>query len=149
MKPRTLLLGLIAAAVAACGDSPTGPSALQTRNIAGAWNYSESFSNASAGISCQATGTIVINQSSANFTGSSSGSGVCTDSWGNTIDSSGAGGVSGGQISGIQVAFSAGPCEYSGTISGTPTNRMSGSVSCVIAAGGTNYPFTGTWTATR
>lgn len=131
----------------ACGgDSPTEP---QVTSISGTWTYTESFSNSSAGLSCQDEGTITINQSGTNFSGSANQEGVCTDSQGNTYDNSGSGSIGGGQVSGQSVSYSAGGCDYEGTISGSPPNRMTGPVSCTVAVGGTNYVFSGTWTAIK
>lgn len=132
--------------LAACGDDPAAPEVL---NIGGNWSYTESISNSSISFSCQNEGTMTINQDESNFTGSVNQTGVCTDGQGNTYDNSGSGSIGGGQISGEQVSFSAGGCDYNGSISGSPPNRLSGSVSCTVAISGTNYVFTGTFTATK
>jgi hypothetical protein len=130
----------------ACGDSPSEP---QVLNLSGGWNYTESFSSSQAGFSCQDSGTITIAQTGNNFTGSYNQQGTCTDSQGGTYDNSGTGALSGGQVSGQTATFASGGCSYTGTISGNPPNRVDGAVSCTIALGGTNYSFSGTWTATR
>lgn len=145
MRKAAFMLALASLAVG-CGDGPTEP---RIPNIAGTWNYAESFSSSSAGLSCQDQGIITINQNGGNFTGSYNQQGVCTDSQGNAYNNSGSGSIGGGQIEGTRASFSAGSCNYSGTISGKPPNRVSGSVSCTVAAGGTDYHFSGTWTATR
>ena len=55
----------------------------------------------------------------------------------------------GGQVDGSSVSFATGQFTYSGTITGSPPNRINGSVSGVIAFGGSNYNFSGTWTMTN
>ncbi len=135
-----------AALLVGCGDG-TGP---QVLNIAGLWNYSDNISSSSAGISCNSSGTATINQSGATFTGTATAtSGVCTDSFGNSVPNTGASNIAGGQVSGNQVSLQTPNCQYTGTISGTPPNQMSGTETCTIAVSGTNYTFTGPWQASR
>jgi hypothetical protein len=40
-------------------------------------------------------------------------------------------------------------CQYTGAISGTPPNRMSGTVQCTGLVGGVNFDLRGTWEMTR
>lgn len=146
MRKLTFALSLAFLALGCGDDAPTEPEIL---NIEGTWSYSESFSSSSAELSCQADGTIAISQDGSNFTGSFNQQGVCTDSEGTVYDNSGSGTVEGGHLEGNQALFSTGSCDYTGTSSGNPPDRVSGSVSCIIAVEGANYDLTGTWTATR
>lgn len=143
---RLALLLITASLSAGCGDDPTEP---EIRDISGSWSYTESFSSSSAGFSCQNEGTVVISQNGSNFSGTYNQEGVCSDSSGNLYDNSGSGSISGGQIDGTRVSFNAGSCSYDGSVTGSPPNRLSGSVNCTIAAGGQNYLFTGNWQASR
>jgi hypothetical protein len=134
--------------VAACGgsDKATGPT-----NISGAWQYSDGVSNGQLSVSCTSNAAVNISQNGATFTGTiSSGSQNCTGP-GGTFSSSLAGlTIGGGQINGSSVTFTdGGGCSYTGTISGNPSNRISGNETCVVPFSGTNYTFTGTWQATR
>ncbi len=135
--------------LAACGGSDgTGPN--ETTSIAGNWTFSDQISAASVGISCTSAGTATIAQSGSTFTGNVNATqGLCTDSFGNTLDNSGTNAVSGGQINGNQVTFQVPFCQFTGTISGSPANQMSGTETCTIAVSGQSVTFTGTWQASR
>ena len=140
-------LGLLAlVALAACGDS-TGP---QVVNVQGIWNYSDNISSAAAGYSCSTSGTVSVTQNGSNFTGTADAtSGLCTDTFGDSFDDTGLSTVSGGQVNGANVSFQTAGCQFAGTISGDPANAMSGTETCTLAIGGTNYVFTGPFQASR
>jgi hypothetical protein len=135
-------------ALAACGGSDaTAPDTVA--NIAGTWNLSETFSNSSQGISCNATGNVLIAQTGATFTGQVTGStATCTTPSG-PFTSNVDGSITGGQINGNSVTYSDGTCNWTGTVSGSPINRVSGNLNCTLAVSGQNYPFSGTWQITR
>jgi hypothetical protein len=140
---------VLAALLTACGGDSTGPgtSVLQ---LAGSWNYSDNISSSSAGMSCTSAGTVTVNQTGSNFSGSANAtSGVCTDSFGGSIDNTGVSSITGGQVSGSQVSFQVPNCQFTGAVSGNPPNSMSGTETCTLAVSGTNYTFTGTWQASR
>ena len=98
----------------------------------------------------QSAGTGTLTQSGSTFTGSVNATvGVCSDGFGNQIDNTGVITVTGGQINGNQVSFQTPFCQFTGTISGSPANQMSGSETCTIAVSGQQVTFTGTWQASR
>ncbi len=147
MRPSGLALAAFAVLLAACGGSSTGPS--MPASIGGTWSYSANISNTQLQTSCQATGTVTINQSGSQFSGSNTGNSVCTGPGGTSAGPAG-GTISGGQVTGNSLTFVDDQgCSYSGAASGSPTNRMSGQVTCPLSVGGTTYQFTGTWTASR
>jgi hypothetical protein len=146
---RHLLTAVVAVFVVACGGDggSTGPS--PTVDLNGTWQFQTNTSNSVLEISCQTTGTVVVNHSGNNFTGQvTGGEGTCSSPEG-IIEVTPEGSLTGGQISGEQVSFNDGECVYSGRMSGNPVNRISGNNTCTIAVGGTNYTFTGTWQVSR
>ena len=150
MIKRTLLAAVAAALVAACGGDGGGTTGPQTLNISGTWTFSDNISSATAGISCNSSGNATLTQSGSNFTGTvNATTGVCTDSFGGSVDNTGTQSVTGGQISGTSVSFQVPFCQLSGSVSGNPANAMSGSETCTLDIGGTSYQFTGTWQASR
>lgn len=133
--------------IAGCGGDSTAPSG--PVSIGGIWSLSANISNQPLATSCQASGTITVNQSGTSFSGTTTGTTVCTGP-GGTQTGSAAGTVSGGQISGSSISFiDDSGCNYQGTVSGNPANRVQGSVTCTLAINGTAYQFTGTWQASR
>lgn len=148
-KPaRMIFAGLAIGVLVACGgSSSTGPSG--PMSIAGAWNLSVNVSNSALSTSCTAQGQATVNQSGSQMSGTYNDAATCTGP-GGTSSNNNTGTLTGGQISGSQVSFSDdGGCNYAGTGSGSPVNRMSGNASCTYAISGQNYAFTGTWQATR
>jgi len=137
----------VAALLAACGgDKATGP---KNVNLSGNWGLTATISNSGLAITCTASGNLAITQSGANFSGNISGSSeLCTGPGGSVTDNID-GQIGGGQISGSSVSWTDGLCNYTGTMSGDPVNRVSGNISCSIPIQGTNYPFTGQWTVVR
>lgn len=127
-----------------CGDSSTGPDS----NLTGVWQFSGTFSNASLQVSCNATGTANITQSGSNLSGNAAQQGSCNGP-GGVVDNSGSGNITGGQLNGRSVTFQWDECSYTGTVTGEPANRMSGSTTCTIALLGQDYTFTGQWQASR
>ena len=148
---RYAALSLIAGAlvtVAACSSSSTGPTA--TPDIAGTWALGGSVSNASIQITCNLQGTATLQESGSNFSGNVSGSTTTCTGPGGTVVASADGPITGGQITGSTVTYNDGQgCAYTGTVTGTPSNRIQGPVTCQLAEAGQTYTFTGTWTASR
>lgn len=133
------------AIVTACGDA-TGPGAV---TLDGDWLLNVTISSSSLGVTCQADGPLTLSQTGRNFSGEVSGSiETCTGPGGTAYDNVD-GLITGGQIDGDRVTYSDGTCDYVGTASGRPTNRISGDISCVLSLEGTDYPFTGTWLMSR
>lgn len=140
----TLALAGFCAALAACEDS-TGPAA----NIDGDWELAAAISNSSIQVSCQVVGTVSIFQDGDTFNGEIEGSTETCMGPGGTITGNVDGAITGGQISGRRVTYTDGFCNYDGTASGSPANRITGSVNCTVPVQGTNYPFSGTFTVSR
>lgn len=147
MRELFVVAAVAAVGLAGCGGSDsTGPS--PAPNIAGRWIYGVNLSNAPLQVSCQGSGEFDVSQSGNSFSGTGSGTMTCTGPGGSFTDATG-GSIGGGQITGNEVTFTDGECSYHGTFSGTPPNRMSGTVGCPVAISGTVYQFTGTWQAGR
>lgn len=138
---------LAVVALVACGGDSTGPAA--PISIGGVWQFSDNISSTALGISCANTGPVSVAQTGANFSGSSNVHQVCTDGVGGVVTGDAVVAVTGGQISGSSVSFQTDGCQYTGHVSGSPANAMSGQESCTFAFGGTNYLFTGPWQASR
>jgi hypothetical protein len=118
--------------------------------IAGTWSVAANISNAVLATSCSATDQVVVAQNGSQFSGTYAGTSVCTGP-GGIVANNTAGTIGGGLIvNGTDLSFSddAG-CNYTGSGSGSPVNRLAGHVSCVLAYGGSTYAFTGTWQATH
>jgi major membrane immunogen (membrane-anchored lipoprotein) len=124
--------------LAACGDS-NKPS---ETDITGTWNLTLSVSNPDFN-DCNSNVKISFQQSGTTFTGQIiSGTSSC----GNVTP----GAITGGTITGTTVTFSDGSCNYTGTVSGSPSNQMQGTVTCTLKdQSGQNVPFTGTWNASK
>jgi hypothetical protein len=137
----------MAGALVGCGSGSTTPTT--AADIAGTWDYAGTVSSTSLQTSCDFTGTIAIVQSGHEASGTYNASTSCTGPTG-TVTQPGSGNISAGKVSGSHVSFhDDGGCTYSGSITGDPTNAMSGTVSCLRGIQGTNYTFSGTWSAQR
>jgi hypothetical protein len=146
---RLMAFAMAAVLVACGGSSSTAPTVL---NIAGTWNFSDAISNNALAASCQSTSTASVSQTGSSFSANvSNGTQVCTQNGSVFSNLSGLSAViSGGQINGTGLSFvDDGGCNYTGTISGSPPNRISGSESCTISSSGAQYVFLGTWQAAR
>ena len=143
----SLVVGAVAA-VAACGSSSTAPTAVP--DISGTWTVGASVSNAGLQVTCSLQGTATVQQSGSNFTGNFTGSTTTCTGPGGTVAGNADGPITGGQIVGSTVSYNDGQgCAYTGTVTGTPANRIQGSATCQLAVAGQTYTFTGTWTAGR
>lgn len=130
---------LCLALIAACGDS-VGPGSL-----AGTWSHSETLSPPQA---CTSNGTLTVISSATGFTGTVA-LGSCTTSFGvfrGPRDAPTTASISAGQVSGGKITFETPSCVYQGTLSGSPPDRMSGSVSCSDDSWGA---YAGTWLSSR
>ena len=133
--------------VASCGGDSTGPNS--TRDIEGNWTIAANYNNAQLQTTCTLNGSASIAQSGTTFTGQVTGSIVTCAGPGGTTSGNADGAVTGGQINGSTLSYNNGECSYTGTITGTPANRVEGDTDCDVAIGGTTYPFTGTWVLSR
>jgi hypothetical protein len=134
----------------ACGsDSTTAPSG--PPQIGGVWGLSVNYSNSLLAASCFTTqGTVGFAQTGTTFTATAqSGSANCTFGGAPSVESIVGTTFTGGQISGSSVTMTSGSCVYSGSITGSPPNKMSGTVSCQMAISGSTYLLTGNWSASR
>jgi len=132
--------------VASCGGDSTGPN---STDLNGNWTIAATYNNAQLQTTCTLNGSLSIAQSGTTFTGQVSGSVLTCASPGGNASSNGDGPVTGGQINGNTVSYNDGQCTYTGTITGSPANRVEGSTACSVAIGGTAYPFTGTFVVSR
>lgn len=144
MRYITVLLGSIL--MVACGGDSTGPA--NDANVAGQWSFGETLSAPSFSLSYVGTGTVQLSQSGSQFSGTADEQVVVSGPNG-SVNASGSGTISGGQINGNSVSFQASTCDYSGTASGNPTNRLEGTVGCDVDVQGQTIHFTGTWQAGR
>ena len=131
--------GLIGVFVA-CATDPVA-------DVSGTWTWQESLSTQS-GLSCEATGELLIAQFADNnrFTGQRSRTGTCTGApAGFTIDGGQA--IIGAEVVGMDVTFEIDFCEYEGTL--TTNNAMSGTVLCPDGVGPVQEAIEGTWSASR
>jgi hypothetical protein len=136
---------LAGAALAGCGGGGSGPSV----SLTGAWPFTVSSSNTTLQTSCQTAGTVNLTQTGSSFSGTATATTTCTGP-GGVSQSSGNGTIGGGQITGSAISFTDNTgCSYTGTVSGDPSNRMSGVVTCSVPVGGQTYVFSGTWQASR
>ena len=130
-------------ALAACGGDVTSP----VLDMNGVWAWSETYADTANAISCTFVGSIIVAQTGATFGGEWTGTETCSMPGGSqTVPGSGP--IVNGTISGADVVFLA-PApnwHYQGTLSGSPPNRMSGTV---LATDSATYHFSGTWQATR
>lgn len=134
------LLVLVAAAAVACGGDPL-------TDVSGQWDLEETVMS-QTGISCTATGDLLLSQSSNGnmFTGQRSRTGTCTGApQGFSID--GAAGVLGGEVNGATVTAEIDFCDYTGTL--TTSDEINGTFECPDGISQQNILFTGTWKAVR
>lgn len=131
-------------ALAACGSDSNGPNA--TPDIAGTWAVTAAVSNSSTGVTCSLQGEASIQQSGSSFDGQLANSTAACSGPGGTTTENADGPLTNGQITGTTVSYADEACVYTGTVSGSPSDSMTGSVTCQTDDFGT---LTGTWTASR
>lgn len=151
MRRIALLLVLLPSLVQCSGDS-SGPSQPTVPEIGGVWSWNQTLDDAAKGVSCSDQGTIDIDQAGSTFSAAITFTGVCTVP-GGSVPRSGTTNTSGGQVSGQDISFRVEPlCQYEGTLSGTPSTAMNGTISCIPAFFqqiGDTISLGGTWQATR
>ena len=105
--------------------------------IAGVWDWTEHFVNSA----CSDTGSYVFVGNGASYTGASQQVGVCYNPT-RRDNTSGPDSVSEGVVAGDSTSFLVRrSCRYRATVSGSPSDRMSGTMTCGAD--------TGTWEAVR
>ena len=133
--------------VSACGgNGPSRPSPSVVQ-IGGQWSFSESYTDVQLAISCNNKASVTIAQSGISFSGTSIQTGTCTDG-----DNSGTFQLRTGTIDGANVSWAddgAPVCRYTGAVTGSPANRMNGTVQCTGQIDGVSFNLHGTWEMTR
>lgn len=146
---------LAAFAISACGDkSPTGvTTGTAALRITGSWMYSADAMDAGMMATCHAQGTLSFSQTDVGdqFGGGLQGLQSCIDGGVSTGNMDVIVPVTAGELAGAAAKFDLLGCTHMGTVTGSPPNRVAGTVTCSLAvtAGGTPRPFTGAWVATR
>ena len=127
-----------------CSDSSTNPN---TEDFGGAWHYVEVLSDVPNGVSCADTGVYRLTQAGTMFDGDYVQSGVCSTPSG-LQDNTDSGGVTGGQVIGRTLRFTAAlVCAYDGRLD-PMVARISGRVVCILP-GMDTLTLAGAWSATR
>lgn len=129
-----------------CGGDSTGPG---TVDITGTWLVTATLNNSSLGITCNEQGTATVTQSGTNVSGQFTNSLATCSTPSGTASESLDGPLTGGQVLGTTATFVNSECTYTGTISGSPPNRIQGAATCQVSVQGQVIPLTGTWLATR
>ena len=132
--------------LSACGDA-TGVG--RVPSIDGEWQLNTLSSIAELSVTCEAAGLVSIDQIGQNFTGHVTESSETCSGPGGTAIGDVDGALLGGQISGSTLSYSDGSCEYTGTVSGTPANRVVGEMSCTVVLPSGTYLLDGTWRLSR
>lgn len=135
----TLLV--LAGALAACSNSTAAPRTGASA-VAGVWDWTEHFDDATDGVTCDDTGSYVFVASGTGFSGRSDQVGRCTGPSG-AFDNTSGDTVFDGSVSGGKMQFTVGlggGCQYNATLTSTP-DHLSGTATC--------GPATGSWTADR
>ena len=147
MRSATACATLCASAtLAACGDA-TGVG--RVPSVGGDWQLHTMTSSVELGVTCEADGMVSITQRGQNFTGEVSESRETCSGPGGTAIGDVDGALLGGQISGNTLTYSDGSCDYSGTVSGSPANRVMGEMSCTVVLQSGTYVLSGTWRLMR
>lgn len=150
MRCLALAGALTCATVMGCGDS-TGPDedGPAIPSISGLWKFWDGIT-AQGYAACTTAGAITIAQTGAQFAGTVVAAiGACAYYDGTVVVNAGSLQLTGGQIKGNQVTFTAPSCHYSGTISGSPPLSISGTATCSRSIAGQAVAFGGPWQASR
>lgn len=142
MGPIRLVLAVaVLAAVGACSENATAPVA---NDIGGTWLLQEHLVAAAAGVTCDDTSRLSLQQNNARFALAGTQAGLCRSGGGDSVPNNGA--VSGtGRIgSAGAVTFAFGGCQYAGTIE-TGDGVMNGTAQCSA----TGITASGTWHMSR
>lgn len=153
VSPRAVawvLLATTIAVTAACGSDSTSTSG--PPDLSGNWSISATLTNAQVPANCTITGTVNVVQNGNSFTGTNTaGTENCTVA-GQVSSSSIVGGVATGTISGSNITITTGgaaSCTFTGTVTGNPPNKASGTANCPVQFAGTTTALTGNWQITR
>jgi hypothetical protein len=128
--------------VSACSNNAASPPAGDPSIVAGVWDWTEHFADASSGVTCDDTGTYVFTVAGTGFVGRSDQVGTCATPSG-PVDNTSSDTVIGGSVTDVQMRFTVGlanGCQYSAALPSTP-DHLSGTATCGSTPG--------TWTADR
>jgi hypothetical protein len=148
MSWRRVALPALLTLVWACGGDggPADPG--DSVNIEDNWAFVESFANAAQTVTCRNEGTFAFDQTNATFAGQGYQTGECQTPTG-TLDNTGNGEITAGQVSSSVVTFTYGGCEYRGTLLGSPIDSLTGTLVCWTTIGNGIVRLDGTWTALK
>ena len=114
--------------------------------LAGLWQFSEILTSETHDIGCNSSGSVILSQAGASFGGTVQVESTCLGP-GGSIDNSGEGAITGGQISGNIVTFQIPFCSYQGRIIGSPPVRITGTATCTYQLAGERVEFQAEWQA--
>lgn len=140
---RSLGVLVLALATACGGDDGLSPPA----DIAGQWAYTMDLANATLQATCSSSGDVTLALDGNTATGTATYDLTCTSP---VLDfqQAGVGPISHGTVDGARVKFTDdNGCTYTGTVSGTPPDVISGTVRCDVATSVGQVQVSGTWTA--
>jgi hypothetical protein len=123
---------------------PARPTPQPTSWLAGQWRYGEHIVQASDGMTCDDTGTIVLQGGGGSYVQT----GTCTLN-GQRFDNPGRGALTNVSVDGTTVRFRMETCDYAGTLVRSSPARIEGSLFCVTNNNGTLVEARGTWAAER
>jgi hypothetical protein len=124
--------------------TPARPRAQSTSWLAGQWRYGEQIVQPSDGMTCDDTGTIVLQGGGGSYVQT----GTCTLN-GQRFDNPGRGALTNVSVDGTTVRFRMETCDYAGTLVRSSPARIEGSLFCVTNNNGTLVEARGTWAAER
>ena len=140
------LATLLAACGGTAGSGSTGPGS--PLDIAGTWSLSGSMTNATLAASCATHGSATFSQSGGAIGGTATRTDSCTIGSAHPADTVVAA-IDSGQVAGATASFKITTCRYLGAITGSPTDQMGGSITCVLTFSGMQDTLVGTWHASR
>lgn len=135
-----LLAALLAAACERVATDVDAP------EIDGFWEFAETL--AGSGASCSSSGFLNLEQDGSAFAGSAFRRLQCSTPSG-PVSQDFSGRITGGRIQGGSVSFEFADCRYSGSLAGTPPDRMAGRGSCTLRTGAQTLSLDSRWTASR
>lgn len=137
---RWLVVAAVGVVCMACGsEAPSSPPA----DVGGAWRLSEVLTNQAQHVTCTDGGILTLTQSSGSATVVLNQAGTCVQVGGGPIDNSGtASGTA--EVGASSIDFVVAQCAYHGSLAGTPSDSVDGTVSCSGGVGG-GLSLSGTW----
>ena len=142
MRRVVRIMGCVAAlAVAGCGDDD-----MPIADLSGDWTFADEVTAAFG--TCTASGIATLSQTGRTLTGViNATAGECVWDGGGVNDNSGPVDLSSGQVGDSLIVFSAGICDFEGTL--VTANRIEGTEVCNVTAIGQTFPMTGPFSLSR